>query len=206
MANSRELVGCIAAVTGRPLPKIVGHMRHLREAEPSLVTTGGRGITAPRMMAADAASLVCAVFGSESVQDSVSTLIALKSLPASPHGVRVRRPAPYEDQSWAGALFTLGLEPSHTVVDGLAAAIELFDREEELRQHFDQPAQRGEEAGIYARFTVHYPDYFASLTVGVHGHFSEGWVYGQKSQRKFRQIRECDGDALRDIAACLRLP
>lgn len=206
MANSRELVECIATVTGRPVPKIVGHMRNLREAKPSLVTTGGRGITAPRMTAADAASLVCAVLGSESVQESVSTLVALKSLPASPHGVRVRRPTPHEDRARMGPLFTLGLEPSHTIVDGLAAAIELFDREEELRQHFGPHARRGEETGIYARFTVHYPEYFASLTVGVHGQFSEGWIYGQKHQRKFRQIRECDEDALRDIATCLRAP
>jgi hypothetical protein len=182
-------------------------MRQLREAEPSLVTTGGRGITAPRMTSVDAASLLTTVYGSESVQDSVPTLLALKSLPASSQGIRIKSSAPY-DQPWGnrGPPFTLGLEPAHTIIDGLAAALRLFDREEELRRHFAPPTRRDEENGIYARFTVQYPEYFASLTVGVHRSFSEVWVYGRKKKLKSRQIRECDQDALREIAARLRAP
>src|SRR5260370_39728741 len=99
---SRELVECISSVTGRPLPSVIGHMRSLREAEPSLVTIGGRGIAAPRMTARDAASLLCAVYGSESGQESASTLLALNGLPASPQGVRIRRPDLYKDPMRAG--------------------------------------------------------------------------------------------------------
>jgi hypothetical protein len=204
MANSRELVECIASVTGRPLPSVIGHMRYLREAEPSLVTTGGRGIAAPTMTARDAASLLCAVYGSESVQDSTLTLLALKSLPASPQGFRIRRPKPYQDPSRSALLFSLGLEPSHTVIDGLAAALEIFGREDELSRHIAPPTRKDEETGLYARFSVQYPQHFASLTVGVRGRFSEVWVYGRRQKLKSRQIRECDEDALREIAACLR--
>lgn len=203
MANSRHLVECIASVTGRPLPTVVGQMRSLREAEPSLVTTGGRGIVAPRMTSLDAASLLCAVFGSETVQDSASVLLALKSLPASPQ-IRTRKPKPYEDPRTPGPLFTLGLEPSHSVVDGVAAALEIFDREEEFSRQIAPPMRPGKETGFYARFSVQYPQHFASLTVGVHGRFSEIWVYGRRQKLKSWQLRECNEDALREIAACLR--
>jgi hypothetical protein len=42
MANSRELVDCVAVALNRPLTEVTGHMRHLREA--GLVTVGGRGM------------------------------------------------------------------------------------------------------------------------------------------------------------------
>src|SRR5260370_42364434 len=102
---SRELVECISSVTGRPLPSVIGHMRSLREAEPSLVTIGGRGIAETRMTARHAASLLCAVYGSESVQENASTLLALKALPASPQGVRIRRPNVYKAPINAVPLF-----------------------------------------------------------------------------------------------------
>jgi hypothetical protein len=156
------------------------------------------------MTAKDAASLLCAVSASETVQDSVSTLLALKALQSWRQGVRMRRPAPHEDPSRAGPLFTLGLEPSHSVIDGLAAAIGVFDREEEFLRQIAPPKRRGEETGIYATFYVQYPAYFASLTVGVHGRFSEVWVYGRREKPKFWQTRGSDENALREIAACLR--
>ncbi len=204
MANSRHLVECIASVTGRPLASVVGHMRCLREAEPSLVTTGGRGIVAPRMTARDAASLLCAVYGSETVQESASVLLALKGLPASSPQIRTPKPQPYEDPWMSGPLFTLGPEAAHSVVDGVAAALEIFEREEELSRRIAPPMRPGDETGLYARFSVEYPHYFASLTVGVHGRFSEIWVYGRRQKLKSWQIRECNEDALREIAACLR--
>jgi hypothetical protein len=206
LANSRELVECIASVTGRPLASVTGHMRYLREAEPSLVTTGGRGIAAPRMTSKDAASLLCAVYGSASVQDSASTVLALKALPSSRQGIRTPRTTPYQDPlRERPPLFTLGVESPHSVIDGLAAAILIFAREEDFLPYIVPPGRRAEETGLYAKFSVHYPQFYASLTVGVHGHFSEGWVYGRRQKLKSRQICECDEDALREIAACLRL-
>ncbi len=43
---------------GRPLAAVLGQMRSHREAEPNLVTTGGRGIPASRTTAGGAASAV----------------------------------------------------------------------------------------------------------------------------------------------------
>jgi hypothetical protein len=206
MANSRELVECIASVTGRPLASVTGHMRYLREAEPSLVTTGGRGIAAPRMTAKDAATLLCAVYGSESVQDSASTIFALKALPSSRQGIRTPRSTPYEDPlRERPPLFTLRAEPSHSVIDGLAAAILIFAREEDFLPYIVPPARRDEETGLHARFSLQRQQFYASLSVGVRGHFSEGWVYGQRQKVKSRLTWECEEDVLREIAACLRL-
>jgi hypothetical protein len=202
MANSRELVECIASITGRPLASVTGHMRYLREAEPSLVTTGGRGIAAPRMTSKDAASLLCAVYGSPSVQDSASTLLALKALPSLRQGIRTPRLTSDRERP---PLFTLEVESSHSVIDGLAAAILIFAREKDFLRHIAPPARRDEETGLYARFSVQYPQFYATLTIGVHGHFRESWVYGRRQKLKSRQICECDEDALREIAACLRM-
>ena len=49
-----------------------------------------------------------------------------------------------------------------------------------------------------------YPDYFASLTVGVRDLFSETWTYGRRQQARTEQMRRCRQDALREISACLR--
>src|SRR3979409_2334438 len=86
MANSRELVECVSSALELPLTEVTGHMRHLREA--GLVTTGGRGITAPRMTYEDAASLICSLYGTAATKDGATSVKALKALPAIYQGAR----------------------------------------------------------------------------------------------------------------------
>jgi hypothetical protein len=202
MANSRELVECVASALGRPLTAVTGHMRNLREADSGLVSHGGRGITSPAMTMEDAASLVCAVYGSESIQGSSDAVLSLKELAAKAQGFKIPRVDPHDRPRATGPLFTLGLPAEHSVIQGLAAALRLFAREHHVRKEIlMRTGQRDLE--IYARFSVQYPEHFASLTVGIHGYFSEGWTYGTRGRPRTRQSRECDHDALREIAKCV---
>ena len=201
MVNSRELVEYVASALGRPLTEVTGHMRNLREANRGLVSQGGRGITAPAMTMLDAASLVCAVYASETVQGSSDAVVSLKALPAKSQGFKSHRKNPY-DREWAGPVFTLGLPTGHNVVQGLAAALALFAREDDLRDEMSMQTGR-RDLDIYARFSVQFPQHFASLTVGVHGVFSESWIYGTRGRPRTRQIRECDQQALREIGTCV---
>jgi hypothetical protein len=201
MANSRELVECVASALGRPLTAVTGHMRRLREADSGLVSQGGRGITSPAMTMEDAASLVCAVYGSETVQGSSDAVLSLKGLAAKP-GFKIPHVNPYMRSRAVGPWFTLGLPAEHNVVQGLAAALRLFAREHDVRNEIIMRTGRT-DLEVYGRFSVQYPEHFASLTVGVHGYFSESWTYGTRGRPRTRQSRECDQDALREIAKCV---
>lgn len=201
MANSRQLVNCIAEVTRLPLSSVVGHMRSLREAEPSLVTSGGRGITAPLMKAGDAAALYCAVYASPNIQDSASVLLELKKLEARAQG-RTRVPR-HGSPRYRSPRVTLGLHRDHSVIEGLAAAIAFFMREDELRDDEVWRA-RGRKSGIYTHFEVRAPEFSASLTFGVHGDFSEEWIYGRRGGLDSVRTGQCTEITLRKIAACLK--
>jgi hypothetical protein len=200
MANSRELVESVASALGRPLTAVTGHMRSLREADSGLVSQGGRGITSPAMTMEDAASLVCAVYGSETVQGSSDAVLSLKGLAAKAQGFKVQRVDRYVRVM--GPWFTLGLPAEHSVIQGLAAALRLFAREHDVRKEIIMRTGRI-DLEVYGRFSVQYPEHFASLTVGVHGYFSESWTYGTRGRPRTRQSRECDQDALREIAKCV---
>ncbi len=202
MANSRKLVASMAELTGHPLSRVVGHMRSLREAEPSLVTNKGRGITAPQMTPMDAAALYCTIYASPNLQESASTILELKKLEARPQGkMRASRYEPWSDHL---PPLTLGLERDHSVLEGLAAVITFFMKEDELR--FDYNAWRGrrKKSGIYANFEIRSPEYSASLTLGVHGSFSEQWIYGRRGQLDSIRNGQCTEVTLRKIAACLK--
>jgi hypothetical protein len=178
-------------------------MRYLREA--GLVTIGGRGITAATMTHEDAASLICSVYGAESVKDGLPSLLALKSLPASFQGTRRSRANRRMSPPYLAPRFLLGSEPSGGVVAGLSAALRLFGREEELGQQASEFSRRSSfKLGI--RFSVQFPEHFASLTARVHEEQSEVWVYGRRNKPRTRQIRECDEEGLREIAKCLATP
>jgi len=202
MANSRKLVACMAELTGHPLSRVVGHMRSLREAEPSLVTNKGRGITAPQMTPADAAALLCAIYASPNLQESASTILELKKLEARRQGKK--RATRYESVGYHLPQLTLGLERDHSVIEGLAAAIAFFTKEDELRFDYNAWRGRGKKSGIYANFEVRSPEYSASLTFGVHGSFSEEWIYGRRGQLDSTRIGLCTEVTLRKIAACLK--
>lgn len=201
MANSRELVECMASALGKPPASVRQHMRNLREASTPLVTTGGRGIAAPTMSKEDGASLLCAVLGSEAVHDSVEALQSLRRLPAVYQGQRlVARRHTYGELH---VPIQLGLKPKHDIVLGLTAVFAFFDREEAFRDQLRTVTHRDDHE-IYASVEVHYPEYFASFTVGIRGMSSETWTYGARQYPRTEQIRRCRQASLRDIAACLR--
>jgi hypothetical protein len=202
MANSRELTECVAASLGRPMTAVKQHMRNLREADKALVTTGGRGLSAARMTHQDAATLICAVLGSEAVQNSVETVSALKKLLPTFQGRRThidrssyRRKMPVE----------LGLEREHDIIEGLVSVLKFFDREDEFRREMYMAIGGGYQE-IYVSFEIEYPEFFGSLTVGIRDISSESWIYGRRQHARTEQIRRCRGDSLREIAACLRTP
>lgn len=202
MANSRVLVECMAKLTCLPLSRVVGHMRALREADPSLVTNKGRGVTAPAMTALDAATLLCAIFASPSIQDSASTITNLNKLTAKAQGRARSGRWPRTEPIRYWVPIDLDLKQDHTVVEGLAAVIRFFGREDEYRQQWNH----GEiEPDIYARFVVRAPEYSASLSLGVRGHFSEEWIYGARTGDldAFR-TGQCSEVTLRKLAACLK--
>lgn len=202
MANSRELVECIADATGESLSKVTGYMRELREANEDLVKVGGRGPMAPKMTSSDAASLLCAIYGCPSVQGSARTLLDLKKLPSIHQGRRAGR-RHYRGYTRFGPAFTLELERGHNVVDGLAAAIDLFGREDEIPGYGNQHAR---DAHLFARFEIHSPELFASMTVGIRSEFSDIWTYGRRGQLDSRKIQQCSEVTLRKIAAFLKTP
>jgi hypothetical protein len=190
----------MAELTRQPLSRVVGHMRALREAEPSLVTNKGRGITAPPMTTDDAAALLCAIFAAPNIQESASAIVDLRKLPPKAQG-RSRS----DRASWMHDRYLpridLKLSHDHTVIDGLAAAIGFFMEEDEFRREWHQ---HGAEPEVYARFVVRAPEYSASLSVGVRGHFSEEWIYGRTGELDAFRTGQCTEITLRKLAACLK--
>ncbi|WFU40772.1 hypothetical protein QA640_42590 [Bradyrhizobium sp. CB82] len=190
----------MAQLTGDPLSRVVGHMRSLREAE-LVIPNKGRGITAPRMTPHDAAALYCVIYASPTIQESAPTLIELKKLesqgrvrfPPSDRPNRLRHLPP----------LTLGLDRSHSVVDGLAAAIAFFMSEDKLSGQYDEWRGRGKKFGIYSNFEIRAPQFSASLTLGVHGDRSEEWIYGRQGELDSIRTGQCSEITLRKLAACL---
>jgi hypothetical protein len=201
MANSRELVECVSSALELPLTEVTGHMRHLREA--GLVTTGGRGITAPRMTYEDAASLICSLYGTALMKDGVTSVTALKALPAIYQGARRGSRLSMRWQlSYVGPVDLLGSEPTGGVTAGLAAALRLLGRGNEFIR---QAAYRIPDAELRVRFSVQFPQHFASLTTKFAG-VSEVWTFGQRGKPKTRRTNACDEVGLREIAKCLEAP
>ena len=72
MASPGELIDIISAVTGIPRPRVFSGHRYLREAH--LVTQGGRGPSAAKMSARDAAHILIAACSSAEIKDSASAI------------------------------------------------------------------------------------------------------------------------------------
>lgn len=202
MANSRQLVECMAQLTGDPLSRVAGQMRSLREAE-LVISSKGRGITAPRMTPRDAAALYCVIYASPTIQDSSSTLIELQKLESQG---RVRYALKeHMQRSYHPPPLTLGLDRSHSTVDGLAAAIAFFMDEEKFGGEYAVRWRgRGKKFGIYANFEIRAPQLSASLTLGVHGYCSEEWIYGRRGDLDSTRKGQCSEITLRKLAACLK--
>jgi hypothetical protein len=122
-------------------------------------------------------------------------------LPAR-QNLKIQQTKPYDSSGAPAQLFSLGLPTKHDIVQGLAAVLRLLAREDELLHEIRFRAG-GRDLEFYARFNVQYPEHFASLTVGVHGRFSEVWTYGNRGRPRTRQNRECEESTLREIAKCL---
>ena len=140
----------------------------------------------------DAAALLCAVLGSENVQDSVATVEAMRKLEANFQGQRTSRRH--------GAIpFDTGIRREHNVIEALAAVLRFFDGEREVvrRLHLY-------DSEFHVLFEVEYPLHYAFITVGVRNKFWETWTYGRKSEVRNEQLRRCRQDALREVSQALR--
>jgi hypothetical protein len=199
MANSRELIECVSSALEFPLTEVTGHMRHLREA--GLVTTGGRGITAPTMTYEDAASLVCSLYGSSLMKDGVESVKALKALPPISQGPR--RPRPLTSgwyRSYNGPVDLLGDKPSGGVIAGLAAALQLLSEGNAFIRHAEHYHP---DAKLGVRFRIQYPRHYASLTVSFAG-VSDIWTFGRQGNPPTKRTTECDEAGLARIAKCVQ--
>src|ERR1700691_2493250 len=121
MVNSRQLAEHVAGSLGKPLTATLQHAKNLREAKGArsvgpLVTAGGRGRHAPAMSRKDAAKLICAVLGSEAVQDSVKTVELMMELKPEFHGYRFKGRFRYQRPPVERFV---GIEPHHNVVEAL---------------------------------------------------------------------------------------
>jgi hypothetical protein len=202
MVNSRGLAEQLAKVWGEPVTEVRQHARNLRESDPPLITAGGRGRHVPDMTADDAASLICATLGSRAVGDSASTVIGLKRLTANYRGSRVK---PMDHVAGIVHRFIgsrLDMAKAPDVVQGLARVLELFEHETELQRELLAHADM--DYRLFARFRIHYPDFYAHLTIGVRGKFHETVTYGRYKNPVKEAIRGCDERSLREIAKWLR--
>ena len=196
MVNSRQLSEIVATSLGRPYTSTLQHARNLRETKGSkagpLLSAGGRGRNAPAMTHEDAAALLCAILGSENVQDSVATIEAMRKLEANFQGQRTSRRQ--------GAIpFDTGIRREHNVIEALAAVLRFFDGEQEIVRRFQLY-----DSEFHVLFEVEYPQHYAFITVGVRNKFWETWTYGRKSEVRNEQLRRCRQDALREISQAMR--
>ena len=159
----------------------------------------GRGRNAPAMSRKDAASLICAILGSEAVQDSVQTIESMRQLKAEFQGQRFRGRFKLMHR---GPPIELGIQPEHNVIEALACVLRFFDREQEFLRNLNFLGESDPE--IYALFELEFPQHYAFLTVGVRNMFSETWTYGRRMHPRDEQLRRLRQDAMREISEVLR--
>ena len=80
MATPRQLVEAVAETLGVSVATVIVHDRNLSTAPVPLRTVAGRGRAAAKITAVDAANLLIAVAASESVKDSVWTVLTYGGL------------------------------------------------------------------------------------------------------------------------------
>lgn len=128
MATPGELVKVVAAATGTPPATVFQHDRNLVVA--SLRTKGGRGTSAAKVTARDAAHLFTAILGSEQVKDSAETV--LRYADTVEHGSRIFNEHPQafprgrtETYAPLKAPDFNALNEEHSFIDALTALITL---------------------------------------------------------------------------------
>lgn len=116
MASPGEMVKTIAAALGMPEATVVVHDRNLVVA--GLRTKGGRGRSAAKVTARDAANLLTAVMGAGQIKDSVLVIQRYEATriheSTSPH------------EAWTDFIVPemAALPPDHSFLDGLEALIQ----------------------------------------------------------------------------------
>jgi hypothetical protein len=124
MATPGQLVKCVAEALSIPVPTVVQYDRLL--AENGLRSKGGRGTSAAKVTAVDAANLLIAIMGSPIVGASIKPAIEVcKTYGRLPVKVGVEKASEYPKIFRSLGLTTLSKLPtSHTLRDGVAALIE----------------------------------------------------------------------------------
>lgn len=132
VASPGEMVKRIAEVFGAPEATVTLHDRNLADA--GLRTKGGRGRSAAKMTAADAANLLMAVAGSSMVKNAVQTVQDYSVLPSRGGEISIRKDAHSfsnngnPPSSWDLADFPIpalqALPPDHTFRDALVGLID----------------------------------------------------------------------------------
>lgn len=118
MATPGELVKAIALATGTPEHTVTTHDRSLVAA--GLRTKGGRGTSAAKVTARDAAHILVALLGSEKVQDSVETVLRYSD--TVEHHTWNSKRFPKEYQPLDGPVFG-DLPENHCFLDALEKLI-----------------------------------------------------------------------------------
>lgn len=217
MVNSRRLADVVANTLGHPVTETIQHARNLRMGKGAkdgpLLSTGGRGRHAPEMTYEDAASLICAVLGSEAIKDSIATVEAMRNLKSEFQGQhfikdpRLGLVSSFDEDDYSDQHdrhpppLALGIDRAHDVIQALAHVIEFFGREPDYLRALSEYDQREHE--VYAVVEVEYPQHYVSLTVGVRNLLRETWIYGRRSRARKEQIRRCREYQLREISAAM---
>lgn len=136
--------------------------------------------------------MICAVLGSEAVQDSVRTVEWVRELEPAFHGYRWNG-----HYGWVDPEFEIGISPE-SAIEALERVLEFFDREKAYRLNLERSGRP--DAEIYFRFYVKFPQRFISLTFGERRIVSATWTYGRRSAGRDKQARWCEQDELREIA------
>jgi hypothetical protein len=211
MPTSVELVDTVAAALNWERTEVFNHARNLREA--GAVTKGGRGITAPQMNLFDAANLVCAVLAARRVKESSDAAKGLAGLQGVRRAFRIPQDTGLHRYGLIDRDGLLRLKAGHNVQEGMAALLDLFAREDELKAEWNEQLKwvpHIVDAELTAKFIVYYPRYYASISVQMEDVFSESWTYSlpRTGKRDGTSHREgpswksagCNERALRKIA------
>ena len=196
MPTSVELVDTVAAALHWERTEVFHHARNLREA--GLVTKGGRGITAPQMNLLDAANLICAVLAARRVKESSEAAKGLAGLKGVRRAFRITQNTALHYYGLIDHNGLLRLKAGHNVQEGMAALLDLFAREDELKAEWAERlklnwASHAMDAELTAIFMVYYPKYYASISVQMEGVFSESWTYSLPRTRKQKGTSHKEG-------------
>ena len=181
LATIGKLSEAVADSTGAPLPTVMQQARELRNAHVIVSTVKGFG--AAQMSPLDAARLLIAVMGSDTVRNSAETVLAFAKLKLA----RMPKPA------WATQDFVSQLEQrSIGSIDSLLANIIQLDSIRELFPPWSLPEQfAGTGAAIERRPTILIEFFAPALSAAVRisaNKFFEGYLFGDLAELPLRPM------------------